>query len=139
MAEEVEWFVGIDWASENHQVCLVDAHGKCCGERSVAHGGAGIAELCDWLMTRTGAKPEAVAVAIEMPHGPVVEALLERGFRVYAINPKQLDRFRDRFTVAGAKSLPRRRPGMTGATGGCWQTACAPIGTLFGPCRSTIR
>jgi Transposase len=35
--------------------------------------------------------------------GPLVEALLERGFRVYGINPKQLDRFRDRFTVAGAK------------------------------------
>ena len=107
MAEEVEWFVGIDWASENHQVCLVDAHGKVCGERTVAHGGAGIEELCDWLIARTGARPEAVAVAIEMPHGPVVEALLERGFRVYAINPKQLDRFRDRFTVAGAKDDSR--------------------------------
>ena len=33
----------------------------------------------------------------------VVETLLERGFAVHAINPKQLDRFRDRFTVAGAK------------------------------------
>ena len=42
-------------------------------------------------------------MAIETPHGPVVETLLERGFNVYSINPKQLDRFRDRFTVAGAK------------------------------------
>ncbi|GEO18800.1 IS110 family transposase [Microvirga aerophila] len=33
----------------------------------------------------------------------MVEALLERGFGVHAINPKQLDRFRDRHTVAGAK------------------------------------
>jgi transposase len=103
MAEEVEWFVGIDWASENHQVCLVDARGKCVGERTVAHGGAGIEELCDWLIARTGARPEVIAVAIEQPHGPVVEALLERDFRVHAINPKQLDRFRDRFTLAGAK------------------------------------
>src|SRR5262249_19747826 len=39
----------------------------------------------------------------EVPHGPIVETLLERGFAVYAVNPKQLDRFRDRFTVAGAK------------------------------------
>src|SRR3954451_22431442 len=38
MAEEVEWFVGIDWASQSHQVCLVDAHGECLGERAVAHG-----------------------------------------------------------------------------------------------------
>ena len=35
--------------------------------------------------------------------GPIVEALLERGYNVYSINPKQLDRFRDRFAVSGAK------------------------------------
>src|ERR1700682_1673164 len=34
MAEEVEWFVGIDWASQSHQVCLVDARGECLGERA---------------------------------------------------------------------------------------------------------
>src|SRR5712671_7411583 len=72
-------------------------------ERAVAHGGLGIEELCDWLIARTGATPEVIGVAIEMTQGPVVEALLERGFCVYGINPKQLDRFRDRFTVAGAK------------------------------------
>jgi transposase len=103
MAEEIGWFVGIDWASQTHQVCLVDAHGECLGERAVAHGGAGIEELCDWLIACTGATPEVIGVAIEMTQGPVVEALLERGFCVFGINPKQLDRFRDRFTVAGAK------------------------------------
>ena len=55
------------------------------------------------MIARTGATPEVIVVAIEMTQGPVVEALLERGFCVYGINPKQLDRFRDRFTVAGAK------------------------------------
>src|SRR5207247_5037836 len=82
MAEEIAWFVGIDWASQSHQVCLVDARGECLGERAVAHGGAGIEELCDWLIARTGATPEVIGVAIEMTHGPVVEALLERGFCV---------------------------------------------------------
>ena len=139
MADEVEWFVGIDWASENHQVCLVDARGECVGERSVTHGGAALGELCDWLMARTGARPEAIAVAIETPNGPVVEALLERGFRVHAINPKQLDRFRDRFTVAGAKSLPSRKRGTIGVTRTSWLTACAPIVPRFGRCPSTIR
>ena len=138
MAEEVEWFVGIDWASETHQVCLVDARGECAGERSVAHGGAALAELSDWLIGRTGAKPEVIAVAIETPNGPVVEALLERGFRVDAINPKQRDRFRDRFTVAGAKSLPSRKRGTIGVTRRCWPTACAPIAPRFGRCPSTI-
>jgi transposase len=46
-------------------------------------------------------------VAIETPHGPVVEMLFDRAFQVFAINPKQLDRFRDRFTVAGAKDDSR--------------------------------
>ncbi|MEO6878135.1 MAG: transposase, partial [Gemmatimonadaceae bacterium] len=32
-----------------------------------------------------------------------VESLLERGVTVFSLNPKQLDRFRDRFSVAGAK------------------------------------
>lgn len=44
-----------------------------------------------------------MAVAIEAPHGPVVDALQDRGFAVHAINPKQPDRSRDRFSVAGAK------------------------------------
>src|SRR6266446_3434955 len=103
MAEEIAWFVGIDWASQSYQVCLVDARRECLGARAVAHGHARIEELCDWLIARTGATPEVIVVAIETTQGPVVEALLERGFCVYGINPKQLDRLRDRFTVAGAK------------------------------------
>jgi hypothetical protein len=59
--------------------------------------------MCTWLLVVTHAEPAVIAVAIEVPHGPIVETLLERGFLVYAVNPKQLDRFRDRFTVAGVK------------------------------------
>src|ERR1700681_2878129 len=103
MTDDARWFVGIDWASETHQVCLVDADGKVVGERAFAHGGAGLAEMCTWLVGMTPAEPAGIAVGSEVPHGPIVETLLERGFLVYAINPKQLDRFRDRFTVAGAK------------------------------------
>ena len=44
-----------------------------------------------------------MAVGIEVPHGPVVETLIDRGFVGHAINPKQLDRLRDRHSVAGAK------------------------------------
>src|SRR4051794_33461329 len=59
--------------------------------------------------------PGSVAVAIEVPHGPVVDALLDRGFAVYAINPKQLDRLRDRISVAGAKD--DRRDARVAAAG----------------------
>ncbi|MBV8457830.1 MAG: transposase [Acetobacteraceae bacterium] len=72
------------------------------GERQFPHTGAGLVELGDWLIAITGTVI-AVAVAIEVPHGPVVDSLIDRGFVVHAINPKQLARLRDRFTVAGAK------------------------------------
>src|ERR671913_1576319 len=95
-------FAGVDWGSQRHQACVLDAAGKVVGERAFPHGGAGLAALCDWLMSIAG-DAGAVAVAIEVPHGPVVDALLDRGFAVHAINPKQLDRLRDRFSIAGAK------------------------------------
>jgi transposase len=103
MADDLGWFVGVDWASETHHAALLDAHGTVIGERAFPHGGAGLGALCDWLLVTTGAVAATIAIAIEVPHGPVVETFLERGFSVFAINPKQLDRFRDRFTVAGAK------------------------------------
>jgi len=105
--DDIRWFAGVDWASEKHKVCLLNASGQVVGARDVDHSGTGLSELCDWLLAKTGAPPGQIAVAIETPHGPVVEALLERGFAVHAINPKQLDRFRDRFTVAGAKDDSR--------------------------------
>jgi transposase len=107
MVEDMHWFVGIDWATRSHRACLLDAEGRRVGEREFAHDGAGLTELRDWLLEKTKAAPGQIAVAIEMPHGPVVEMLLEHGFAVFAINPKQLDRFRDRFTVAGAKDDSR--------------------------------
>src|SRR5215471_11882943 len=97
MHEEQRWCVGIDWASQEHVVSLLDYGGRKIGERKVAHGGAGLAEMIAWLLKASGGEPGEIHVAIETPHGPIVEALLERGFNVYSINPKQLDRFRDRF------------------------------------------
>src|SRR5215468_4091437 len=103
MAEETfVWFAGVDWGSEKHQACIVDQQGTVVGERNFSHSGAGLTELGDWLLSIAGTA-NAVAVAIEVPHGPVVDSLIDRGFVVHAINPKQLDRLRDRFSVAGAK------------------------------------
>jgi len=98
-----KWFVGIDWATEEHAVCLIDESGKVLGERAFAHSGAGLAEMSAWLLDKSAAEASQLHVAIETPHGAVVETLLERGMVVHSVNPKQLDRFRDRFTVAGAK------------------------------------
>jgi len=96
-------FVGIDWGTEEHQVCVEDASGAVTEKRRILHSGDGLAGMCDWLLELAGGDSSTVSVAIEVPHGPVVETLLERGFVVFSINPKQLDRFRDRFSMAGAK------------------------------------
>jgi transposase len=98
-----DWFVGIDWGSQQHQVCVLDRNRRLVGERAVDHDGASLAQLAAWLWTLSAGQPQRVSVAIEVPRGAIVEGLVERGFHVFAINPKQLDRFRDRHSVAGAK------------------------------------
>lgn len=104
MSDPFCFFVGVDLGSASHQVCVLDVSGQTLGERAVAHRGADLAAMFDWLVTLTqAAAPPSIAVAAEMPHGAVVEAFLERGYAVFSINPKPLDRFRDRFSVAGAK------------------------------------
>jgi hypothetical protein len=67
--EKILWFTGIDWGSEKHQACVLDAKGNVTGERDVSHSGAGLAELCDWIVSIAG-DVSTVAVAIEVPHGP---------------------------------------------------------------------
>ena len=99
-------YVGVDWGYREHQVCIVDEQGGKVAERSFEHTGEGLSDLVTWLRSFV-AEVGQLKVAIERPHGPVVETLLEQGVATYAINPKQVDRFRDRFTVAGAKDDSR--------------------------------
>jgi len=108
MSETRRWFAGVDWGSESHCVFLTDDQGRKAGQKFFKHSGEGLAEMASWLLKASAAaEPGEVFVAIEVPHGPVVENLIERGFAVHAINPKQMDRFRDRFSMAGAKDDSR--------------------------------
>ena len=116
MTDQRQWYAGVDWASESHHVFLTDRDGRKIGERLFKHGGEGLAEMAAWLMATSGAvEPSQILVAIEVPHGPVVETLIERGFKVHALNPKQMDRFRDRFTLSGAKDDSRDAEVMASA------------------------
>jgi transposase len=94
-------WVGVDWATEAHEVTVLSSDGQVRAERRVEHSGAAISAFIDWLLELTAA--DRIGVAIETPRGALVEMIMDRGIAVYAINPKQLDRFRDRHTVAGAK------------------------------------
>jgi len=95
--------VGIDWAKDEHTICILNRDQQVLEERNIAHSGTGLAQFADQLMQLAAGDPATVAIGIETPRGAVVESLVERGFAVYSLNPKQLDRFRDRHTVAGAK------------------------------------
>jgi len=101
--QDLKLFVGIDWGSQSHVVQGVNAQGQRCYQAKVEHRGGEIDRFVEKLTDYAGGELGAVAVGIEAAHGAVVEALLDAGAQVYSINPKQLDRFRDRHTVAGAK------------------------------------
>jgi len=107
VTETFEWYLGIDWGNEAHQLCLVDASGRVCGERVVPHTVAAVHDAVQWVRAQAGAPPAAIAVGIETPRGALVDTVIEQGFPVFALNPKQLDRFRDRFSAAGAKDDQR--------------------------------
>jgi len=94
---------GIDWAGDHHDIVVCDELGQRLDRFRIEHSSAGIAALLDRLSTLASGELSRVAVAIETPRGPVPEALIERGCRVFLCNPRQLDRFRDRYTMAGKK------------------------------------
>ncbi len=106
MTNHFQYFLGIDWGSERHRVCLMNREGRTVAERWIEHSGQSLAELVAWLLQQTSDSASALAGAIESPRGAVVETLLEHGFAVFSINPKQLDRFRDRYSPAAAQSAP---------------------------------
>jgi transposase len=89
---------GIDWASENHAVSVVDDQGRPVERFSIAHTAPELRRLVTRLH-RCG----VVEVAIERPDGPVVEALLEAGLTVFVIDPKQVKNMRGRYGSAGNK------------------------------------
>lgn len=105
MSTEAEYrvFVGIDWGGYEHVACAVGPDGKKVATRSFAHSGEGLAKLVEWLEKLSEGQLREVRAAIEVPRGAVVETLVERGVEVFSINPKQVDRFRDRYSMGGAK------------------------------------
>ncbi len=94
-----EAFAGIDWASEEHALCVVDEDGLKLEGEFFAHDEAGIEELVA-RMRALG----VVRVAIERPDGLLVDRLLEAGFTVLPIHPNKLKATRPRYEAAGGKS-----------------------------------
>ncbi len=101
----MRYYIGVDWADEEDAVWVVNDAGDTVLKRQVAHTVGARSEWGRWLREYTAQGMELWA-AIERPHGRTVDFLLDHGVVVYPINPKSLDRARDRFRVGGAKSDP---------------------------------
>jgi transposase len=99
-------FVGDDWAEDHHDVELQDETGRRLGRSRLPEGVAGVARLHALIGEHLDedAVPGQVVVGIETDRGPWVQALVAAGYTVYAINPRQVARYRERHGNSGAKS-----------------------------------
>ena len=99
-------FVGDDWAEDHHDVELMDAAGRTLAKARLPEGVAGITMLHEMIGAQLGEDPDEseVAIGIETDRGPWVSALVAAGYTVYAVNPLQAARYRERHSVSGAKS-----------------------------------
>jgi transposase len=96
------FFVGIDWASAIHAVCVQDAAGRRVAAFTVEHTAAGLTGLLRRL-ARLG-DPDSMPVGIERPDGRLVDALLEAGHPVVPVKPNAIKTWRDGEVLSGAKS-----------------------------------
>ena len=97
-------FVGIDWASQTHAVCVLDDAGTKHANFQVGHTADGL----DQLIARLGrlGDPATLPVAIERPDGRLVDRLLEAGHPVVAVQPNAIKAWRDAEILSGAKNDP---------------------------------
>jgi transposase len=97
-------YVGLDWASREHAVCVIDEQGAVRAQFRVVHSAAGLAALHTQL--RPFGAPAELPVAIERPSGVVVDLLVEAGFPVIPIHPNVVKASRPRYHAAASKSDP---------------------------------
>jgi transposase len=99
-------FVGDDWAEDHHDVEVQDESGRRLGRARLPEGVAGVGRLHELVGGHLDedAGPQEVAVGIETDRGPWVQALIAAGYTVYAVNPRQVARYRERHGASGAKS-----------------------------------
>jgi transposase len=95
---QLDHFAGFDWATEKHNVCVVDRDGQIVLQLEFPDTAEG------WAQLRQKLSPLGkMGVAIETSRGPAVERLLDMGTTVFPMNPKAAERFRERKAPSGVK------------------------------------
>ena len=89
---------GVDWAKDDHAICVAGGQGEVLERFTVRHDAAGLRQLAARLL-RAGASQ----VGIERGDGPVAETLLAAGLTVFVIPPVQVKNLRSRYGSAGNK------------------------------------
>jgi len=97
-------FVGDDWSEENHDVELMGHDGRVLARARLSEGAAGMTRLHAMIGEHAADGEPVVRVGIETDRGLWVMALAAAGYEVFAINPLQTSRYRDRHAVSGSKS-----------------------------------
>lgn len=95
-------YVGVDWGSGAHAVCVLDERGESLAHFEVRHDAAGLAELRQRLQRCTPG--HTLRIAIERPSGLLVDSLVEAGFAVVPIHPNVVKASRPRYRAAAGKS-----------------------------------
>jgi len=95
-------YVGIDWADDHHDICVTDETATTLAQCQIAHSAEGFAALHRQIAQHQ-ADPTVVLVALETSRGLLVYDLLCQGYQVYAINPKAVNRYKDRHVLSAAK------------------------------------
>ena len=96
------YFAGLDWASAEHAVCVVDDSGIKLASFLAKHTAEGLATLLRKLAAVAPA--EEMPIAIERPSGLLIDMLIDAGHPVVPIHPNALKACRPRYSAAGGKS-----------------------------------
>ena len=99
-------YIGIDWADDHHDIHVTDDSAVALDSFSIPHSYDGMKKLRERL-GKSSSDPGNVLVAVESHQGLLIYALLEARYLVYPINPKAMDRYRDRYRMSSSKSDPK--------------------------------
>ena len=97
--KHITHYAGLDWASDHHDVVVVDQQGRIKLTLRIAHSAEGW-NLLQAKLSQLG----NVAVAVENNHGMAVEQLLSHDLETYPVNPMCAQRYRERKSPSGVKN-----------------------------------